>query len=196
VDQALSVEVGAGVFFDALVGIVGGENAIRFARKFATLEKVFANDVLGYEALAMFVYTTPMPWHEQINKALWQRLPNKGVLTFADALNSALTKIPPYGGVAYRGFTADNLDAFSKRYRRGHPIRMLGFTSASISPDKAFNGNVLFTIRSHTGGILWMWAADYGETDEVVFPSGSLFNVISVERHEDKAFVALEEVRT
>jgi hypothetical protein len=54
----------------------------------------------------------------------------------------------------------------------------------------------LFTIRSHTGGILWMWAADYGETDEVVFPSGSLFNVISVERHEDKAFVALEEVRT
>jgi hypothetical protein len=147
VDQALSVEIGAGVFFDALVGIVGRENAVRFARKFAPLEKVFANDVLGYEALAMFVYTTPMPWHEQINKALWQRLPNKGVLTFADALNSALTKIPPYGGVVYRGFTADNLDAFLKRYRRGRPIRMLGFTSASISPDKAFNGNNIHTRR-------------------------------------------------
>jgi hypothetical protein len=181
-------------FSRALVALVGEELAERYSRKFEPLEREICLGVLGYEALAMFVYTTPMEWHERINRELWNDRPSNDVLVFAAALNSALAKAPPRKGLVCRGYTPANLEKFLSEYQVGQRKRMPAFTSTAIDAQKAFNGNVFFTIRSHTAGILWMWSADYGETDEVVFPTGTTFDVLSVERRGNKAFIALEEV--
>jgi hypothetical protein len=181
-------------FTNALVALVGRELAERFSKKFEPLHEEVCLGVLGYEALAMFVYTTPLEWHERINRELWNNRPSNEVLVFAAALNSGLAKAPPRKGLVYRGYAPPNLDKFLRDYHVGQRKRMPAFTSAAIDPAKAFNGNVFFTIRSHTAGILWMWSADYGETDEVVFPTGTIFDVLSVERRGDRAFIALEEV--
>jgi len=179
--------------YSAVVRIVGDYSAALFARKFQPLDQEFTSGVFGYEALAMFVYTTPMNWHEEINTQLWSGFPEDHFVIYARTLNSALTKLPVHSGTAYKGYTPKDFEGFVRRYQAGRRIEMLAFTSATRKPESAFSGDVLFTIRSRTGAIIWMWSADYRE-DEVVFRTNTTFGVLSLERFGNRAFVALEEV--
>lgn len=145
------------------------------------------------ERLAIWVYSsTDDGWYARINGELWNGPCSEGVLLFAEVLDAALDKLPPYEGQVYRGYTASDLDAFLDQYGVGALIRWPGFTSSSLDPEKAFAGNVLFIIRSQSGRILGDYA-DKPFEDEVLFPKGSLYLVTSLERRENFAIIELEE---
>ena len=176
---------------------MGEEAAARYARRFGPLDDSHSGGtVLNYEALAIYAYSTELTWHERINSELWRGDPSADVVLFTSVLNSTLTKLPPYllnSRVVYRGFKADNLDAFLRRYRVGHQVTFPAFTSATFKRELAFGGNVLFTIRTLTGKAIWYLAANFDEM-EVLIPSGRSFRVIDVERHSEAAVISLDEL--
>ena len=180
-------------FREAVEEIVGTEDARRYAAQFEPLGESVHGEVSGCEALAMFLYTTPMAWHEDINRRLWTGAPGSAVRLFERMLNSALSKQSRWIGLAYRGVTTDNLEQFTGGYPVGHYVTARGFTSCARRIEGAFRGNVLFTIHSRTAAMVWMWKADYME-DEVIFQSGRTFEVLAVESRGDTAFIALDEV--
>jgi hypothetical protein len=145
------------------------------------------------ERLAIWIYTsTDAGWYARINGELWNPPCSAEVALFASVLNVALGNIPPCDRIVYRGYNADDLDAFLGTYGIGDVIRWPGFTSSTLDPAKAFEGNVLFTIRSQKGRILGQYA-DKPAEEEVLFPTGCRFLIISVERRDDVAFIELEE---
>ena len=70
---------------------------------------------------------------------------------------------------------------------------MSGFTSAARQPQLAYNGNVMFSIRSKSAAIIWMWSASF-DLDEVVFRPGTVLEILSLEEKGGKVFIALEEI--
>jgi hypothetical protein len=185
-------------FYRCLERIVGEESAARYARRFGPLDNSHSGGtVLNYEALAVYAYSTELTWHERINSELWSGNPTADVVLFTDVLNGTLAKLPPYllnSRVVYRGFKADNLDTFLRRYRLGHQVTFPAFTSASFKQELAFGGNVLFTIRTLTGKAIWYLTANFDEL-EVLIPSGRSFRVVDVDRHPDAAVINLDELR-
>jgi hypothetical protein len=185
-------------FLDILSRIVGAEDAQRHARRFGPLDHEMHgySELLNYEGLAFYAYSTGMNWYDLINSDLWSRRPSKDVLAFRDVLNAALEKLPRYtinGGTVFRGYQVDDLDSFLQRYEPGKVVDFPGFTSAAYKQENAFGGNVLFMIRVLTARAIWYVAAQFGEF-EVLIPAGKFFRVLSTERHGDIAVVTLEEM--
>jgi hypothetical protein len=145
------------------------------------------------ERLALWIYTsTDAGWYERINGELWGAACSAEVWELSGILNAALAKFPPCNRIVYRGFRTADLDAFLATYGIGNVIRWPGFTSSTLDPEKAFEGNVLFTIRSQNGRILGAYA-DKPAEEEVLFPSGCRFLIVSLERREDVALIELDE---
>ena len=69
---------------------------------------------------------------------------------------------------------------------------MAWFTSTALDRGEAYAGDVLFIIRSQTGRALGLYAHNHTER-EILFPSGTRFNVTFVERDDDTAVIELEE---
>lgn len=158
--------------------------------------EIEAYDPLGLSAaerLAVWIYSsTDDGWYARINGELWNGPCSDQVLKMAALLNSGLSKLPPYHGKVYRGFNTPDMDAFLETYGIGGLIRWPGFTSSTLNPEKAFEGNVLFIIHSKSGRILNSYA-DKPSEEEVLFSSACRFVVISLEREEDFAIIELEE---
>jgi hypothetical protein len=182
-------------FFRCVERIVGADNAALYASKFGPLDDFQFNNLLNYEALAFYVYTTSLAWHAVINRELWEGHAREEVLIFKDVLNAALEKLPRYtakGGVVYRGYTAADLGPFLANYRRGTLVVFPGFTSASFEADEAYGGNGLFIIRALTARAAWYVSANFHEC-EVLLPTDRSFLVLEVEQRGDQAVVNLEE---
>lgn len=172
-------------------------NATRYASKFGDLDALgYTNNILGYEALAFYVYTTSISWHNLINKELWSGEPRPEIAAFTTVLDAAILKLPAYtlqGGLVYRGYNAPDLSKFAGEYLVGSVVIFPGFTSAAFREETAFGGNVLFIIRSLNACAIWFLAADYLE-DEVLFPTGCRFQVMNLERHPHRLAILLQEV--
>jgi hypothetical protein len=179
-------------FYEALVRIMGAEAAASCARRYSPLHEIFHNDVFGYEALAIYAYTTPMEWYEVINSELRSGSPSREVVLFAHVLNSVLSKLPKYQGLVYRGIRVADVASLLQGHPEGGRVTAKAFTSAARRPELAFVGNVLFTIHSRSAANIWMWTADYAE-DEVVFSVGTEFEVLSVERRGNEVAITLRE---
>lgn len=183
-------------FLRALVDIVGTENATVYARKFGPLDEPFHEDILNFEALAFYAYTTAMGWHQIINEQLWSGRPTAAVRVFASALNSGLSKLDRYkggGGLVYRGYAAPDLAQFAARYSPSRTVVFPAFTSATFHAPSAFGGNVLFTTRAINARVIWFVAADFLE-HEVLFPTGCQFRVVESDRRSDRLHILLQEV--
>jgi NAD:arginine ADP-ribosyltransferase len=145
------------------------------------------------ERLAIHVYTTPMPWHDLINRDLWSDNPSAWVVHFASVLTRGLNKIPPYLGLTWRGVTLprDVLD----RYHVGSIVTWRGFTSSTPDIASAYGGNTLFAISSSTGRYIQPWSAD-AYVREVLFAAGTSFRVEYVgENRQGRLFlIELQEV--
>ena len=166
--------------------------------RFGPLDHAFSiENVLNYEALAFYAYSTELNYYEIINRELWSENATQDVLLFEEVLNGALAKLTPYvlnDRVAYRGYSAPDLAAFVRNYQPGATVVFRGFTSASFREDMAFGGNVLFIIRTLTGKAIWHLAAKYEEF-EVLVPSGKKFEILNVEfQQRDRVLIYLEEL--
>lgn len=140
-------------FLQCVGKIVGIETAERYAKRIGDLDKFYTDRILGYEALGFYIYSTGLNWHDYINGSLWSGSAPPEVLQFADVLNNALGKLPPFvlnGGLVYRGYRTDDVRAFVTRYKVGQVVNFRGFTSAAFRQEDAFFGNVLFTIKALT----------------------------------------------
>jgi hypothetical protein len=182
-------------FFRCIEKIVGTDNASLYASKFGTLDDIQHGDLLNYEALAFYVYTTSLAWHAVINRELWQGNARSEILAFREVLNAALEKLPRYtakDGIVYRGYTTPDLGAFLSHYRSGSVVVFRGFTSASFEASEAYGGNVLFIIRALTARAAWYVSANFYEC-EVLLPTDRSFLVLEVDRRGDQAVVSLEE---
>jgi hypothetical protein len=152
------------------------------------------NGVDDLEQFAIWIYSsTNARWYEIVNGELWTGHPRPDIQLFSEILNCALEKLPPYEGKVYRGYPAGDLDEFLARHEVDETVTFDGFTSTSKDLATAFPGNVLFIIRSHSGRDLDYYA-DKPSEQEVLFPSGTPFKVVAVERHGDFAVIEIEEV--
>ncbi|WP_027053708.1 ADP-ribosyltransferase domain-containing protein [Mesorhizobium erdmanii] len=190
------IDMNGGAFLECVAKIVGTETAERYATRFGDLDKPYTEAILGYEALAFYVYSTGVAWHDHINGALWKEKATPEILQFKGVLNHALGKLPPYvlnGGLVYRGYHTLDVDAFAARYDVGQVIRFPGFTSAAVKENEAYFGNVLFTIRALTAHRIWFLAAEYDE-NEVLLPAGQSFQIVEVVASKGKAAIFLDEL--
>lgn len=183
-------------FYRSLVNIVGKDNAQLYLRKFRPLDSRQHDNLLKYEALAFYVYTTGLNWHQIINEQLWSGRPSTDVREFEKVLNNALAKLPLYrarNGVVYRGYRATDLNEVSEKYLIGDNVTFPGFTSASHLESEAFGGNILFVIKSLTARPLWYLSANFGEY-EVLIPSRKTFRIIDLVKKPEKIAIFLEEL--
>ena len=71
-----------------------------------------------------------------------------------------------------------------------------GFTASSLDPNRAFGGNVTFTIDSQNGKYIAPYAGDFARQQEVLFDKNSRFEVLArdVDPHTGKTQILLHEV--
>jgi hypothetical protein len=148
-----------------------------------------------FEQLAIWIYScTKGSWHQRINSELWRGPCSVEVSMLTHLLSRALTKIPPCTQIVYRGYLTEDIDGFLPRYAVGARVIWPAFTSSTLVPEKAYEGNILFTIRSQSGRTIATFSEDPSQ-EEVLFPCGCHFQINSVERREDDALLELEECR-
>jgi ADP-ribosyltransferase exoenzyme len=118
--------------------------------------------------------------HEYLNDALRTGTLDASQQARVDALNRALEKLPPHGGLVYRG--TDLPPEVLAQYQPGAVVTEDAFVSTSVDPavarSPAFSGNVEFRIVSKTGRDISSLSLISHE-QEVLFPSGKQFYVIT-----------------
>jgi len=107
-----------------------------------------------------------------------------------DGINSALEKLPPVSGKAYRGISPPDLAAFDAKYKSGSTILDGSFLSASPKAAEAYQGTRNLVIESTSARDISDLAMDVqfpkqiGQaptSSEVVFPAGSVMDVVDVD---------------
>ncbi len=113
----------------------------------------------------------------EINQALRGKQPlTSDIQERANAISKAISRLPPYSGMTWRGTTLSTEQA--NRYLPGGFVREPAFTSTSKAPESAFSGNTRFIVSSRngkdvSGHSLCPWES------EVLFDKGSQFYVVS-----------------
>jgi hypothetical protein len=147
------------------------------------------------ELIALRGYTTSD--YQMLNKALRSRDPEELVRLkpYIDKATAALEDMPAHKGTVFRGvreLTPEQLG----RYKPGEVITEPAFTSASTAAEQAFAGKVLVVIESETGKSVEL-VSRYAYEKEVLFPPGTRFRVLAVDKVEnDVTRIFLKEVNT
>lgn len=177
--------------------VVGPKAAEDCAHRIGDLDSAdFPNDLLGFEALAFYIYTHPSGWQATIDRQLSAAQPDRPVSVFAAVLNGALRKLPPYrwrDGLVFRGHRSDDPETFLARYPVGSVRLAPSFLSAALRAETAFGGDVLFMIRALSARAIWFLAASYKE-DEVLFPARTRLRVEQQYVRDGRAVVLLQEI--
>jgi ADP-ribosyltransferase exoenzyme len=130
------------------------------------------------EELAAFANYTG-PEHEYLNDALRTDTMDASQQARVEALNRALSKLPPHSGLVYRG--ADLPPDVLAQYQRGEVVTELAFVSTSVDPavanSSAFAGNVEFRIVSKTGRDISAFS-QFPTEQEILFRNGLQFYVV------------------
>lgn len=197
----MSVEpVDDGVEYEgAFVGLTGNEQLYRHVCD--RVDKRAVQGPLSHaERIAVWLYaTTSGFWYRDINTPLREHSdPPEYVQPIIDILRRALQKLPVHNGQVYRGIRVQNLDALVDEYEpsydgQGNEVVWHSFSSSSIDPDQAVEGNVLFIIESNDGRVLGAYA-DLPAEQEVVFLPGSRFRVQGLERTATRAIISLRQL--
>jgi hypothetical protein len=148
-----------------------------------------------------------------LNKALWKAdVFDEPITSYAATLNGALDKLPKYTGTAYRGHIIEGeLEDFLKRYKKGGIVEELGFTSTSTNPSIVTEFGFLnvsgvknavtfiYEAKGRSGASIYPFA-QVAEESEVLFKSGTLFEVVEVNTsgtflgYEDQIIIRLREL--
>lgn len=156
------------------------------------------------EAASIYHYTGDSYWH--LNYSLREKNVDEFHKAFGNVINGALSKIPRFNGVTYRGLSMEAKDL--QRYRSALDSKSLiveeSFlsTSADAKLASAFNGNdprVFIEISGKNGRYIDDLSSHgknfqkYGE-EEVLFKSGSRFRVTKIDDSGDVLMMYLDEV--
>lgn len=151
--------------------------------------KISAKPTCGLEARevsAIQFYTSS--GYGCFNQFIWGKKegPQQGGI---DTLNEALRKLPKHEGFVVRG---TRLPASVRdQHQAGATVVYDAFTSTSTGG--AFSGNDQFLIYSKTGRPVMSISSISGE-DEVLFPSGTRFRVVSIQEKNGSRYYLMREV--
>ncbi|MDB5064697.1 MAG: hypothetical protein JWM18_1131 [Chloroflexi bacterium] len=164
--------------------------ADREARLLAEARALKTNPQLAHipddELAAIRGYTTDegaVADYRRINSAL--RSGDSAAITrlqpYIAKIQAGLEHLPDHRGTVYRGTTLrpEVIGRFVEAARSGHPIVEDAFTSTTSDPSVAFSGNTRFVIRSAHGKDVSPISV-FGTEQEVLFPPGTKFRVLSV----------------
>ena len=157
--------------YAALEGILSGsaKSAIKNATtrlKAAGLE----GKMTPIEAAQVIAYSGSS--YREVNQQLRAGVMTEKQYMFAEALNSALSKMPNHVGVTRRGTTLSPQQL--AQYKPGMIVNEAGFMSSSKS--NPFGGNTHFEIHGKTGKDIQKLSNYHGEA-EVLFRAGTKFRV-------------------
>lgn len=141
-------------------------------------------------------YTAPVI-HSQINNALREAgaAAELHVKKEADALSTALAKLPDYAGEVYRGVDVTDSELAEAKvfYQPGNVVTERAFTSAATDRSGSHLGRLRFEIISKTGKSLSGYSSAVLE-DEILFDQGTQFKVLEARWHGGALHVKLEEL--
>ncbi len=143
------------------------------------------------EAKVIFAYTTSA--HDEINRELYSVNPSMPVKKFESLLNEVLQKMPNYEGNVIRNYSPSNmsveelLSGYSQNI--GKAVAFDGFLSTSKNQKFDWKLKVKYFIVSKTGTLIES-ISSHAPEQEVLFESGTMFNVVKVEGNN----VYLEEL--
>ncbi|MBT9290127.1 ADP-ribosyltransferase [Prosthecodimorpha staleyi] len=141
-------------------------------------------DLSTWERLAIYVYTTTEGYHLEINRALRSGRCPGHIQIVANCLSSALSKLPPYSGVTYRGM---NMRLEERRQLFARPeVTLYGFTSTTttLAAIDGFKGNTQLIVYGLSGRLIEYYTSMPGE-NEVLFAPGARFRVERAIYEED-----------
>jgi uncharacterized protein YukE len=100
---------------------------------------------------------------------------------YIDKIQAGLAHLPDHQGTVYRGtfLKPEVIDSFREAARTGNPTVEKAFTSTTTKPQAAFAGNTTFSIWSEHGKDVSPISV-FGNEQEVLFPPGTRFRVLSV----------------
>lgn len=122
-------------------------------------------------------------------------------LPFANHLNTALSKLPSYNSVVYRGleFTSSRLEKYRVAFKKNEPIIEHSFTSTSANRRIALQyGTLILRIFSKTGKFIEN-ISKFGidsplNEREVLFTKGTQFFVLDIKDETPYFIITLEEI--
>jgi hypothetical protein len=143
------------------------------------------------EAKLIFAYTTSA--HNEINKELYSTNPSTPIKKFESLLNQVLQKMPNYEGNVIRNYTPENISVTDllSNYSKdiGKSLSFDGFLSTSKNQNFNWGYKIKYFIVSKTGTLIEN-ISSHAPEQEVLFESGTMFNIVKVEGSN----VYLEEV--
>ncbi|BBF91781.1 hypothetical protein [Blastochloris tepida] len=182
-------------------------------------EQAIGGDPFGLdpiERVLVRLWTSSGSWHRIFNGEMDGRPlalgDYRGVFVLQARFDTAIRKLPSFAGVCFRGVRAvppstERLEPVQMGSARtnapdwrafwvdrvGQTLRWNRYSSASADPDRAFSGELLFTIVSRAGRRLQGYAEDEGE-QEILFLPGTLFHMIECIACGDRLNVTLIEI--
>lgn len=153
--------------------------------------------IAEHEAAALRFYTASgYTYMNAYLRGTWTGSGTEGVQATVASAVSAMSKLTPYEGAAYRGIYAEAVKGGAERFFAAHEagqvVEYSGFTSASYG--KAFKSDTLLEIRSVNGRVVEQVSL-HGDEQEVLFFPGTRFRVLEVDRTATPMRVVLEELK-
>jgi hypothetical protein len=127
-----------------------------------------------------------------VNAALRGGQADRLVLDYTRVLKDAMTKLPGHDGWCYRG--TDLPEEVIAGLVRGGVHGDPAFLSTSTAESAAFEGRVFFQIRSRGGARDLSELSHFKNESEVLFPSGTLFRILEVEKTENGVSVVMDQI--
>lgn len=118
----------------------------------------------------------------------------KAALGQRQKIIDGLKKLPAFDGVVQRGVT-DNVSTYIEKngIKVGGTLRAEAYWSTSYDPKAAFDKRLIFVIQSKTGRKIDS-LSEYVHEKEVLFVSGTEFNVTKIEEKLGKTYVYMDEI--
>jgi hypothetical protein len=162
------------------------------ADEFRKSGKQGAYNELSFEE-KVIIYAYSDNYYEDLNEQLRDSKGTK-LKPFGHYLRTALSKLPNYVGLVFRGVDMDNSSL--QRYQEDAIITEYSFLSTSQDPKIAdqFKKNVFFTIFSDTGKVIEKVSKRPIE-HEVLFVNNTEFKVLDVTKEGNSTLITMEEIK-
>lgn len=142
--------------------------------------------------VALRDYTADGFWDMNLALRSGRVVPGTDMARRVEALSAALSQLPAYRGMVYRG--TDLTPRQLERYAPGQVVEELSFTSAARIEGGAFPGNVRFEIDSVSGKDVSEYAIIKEEV-EVLFDHHSAFRVVGrYQEPDDTVVIVMREL--
>lgn len=169
---------------------------IAAARLAALLPGPSPDDLDNEEMVAVCAWSSPHGYAQELNRRLRGAIELADFTAWREVLDHSLRKIRPIRPAfwIYRGIKVEEgLPALLARYTVGTKHTWASFSSCTSVRSRAYNGEILFAIRSRTGRSIMGYSQNPSE-HEILLPRDTEFVVTSMLKSAGLNVIALREI--